>query len=78
MNPNDTITSSRFIDGVFTSVTDGVTHVKKKVKKLDEVDTLYIQPNQYNYAAMLQNTNYWQHYRLSADDGSNNNQRQPK
>ena len=35
-------------------------------KKMDEYDTTYISPNYYNYTAMLQNTNFYQQYRLSA------------
>ena len=35
-------------------------------KKMDEYDTAYISPNYYNYTAMLQNTNFYQQYRLSA------------
>lgn len=55
---------------VMTDVKNKVTTVRKKVKKkvktLDEYDKNYIEPNYYNYAAMLQNTNYWQQYRFSA------------
>lgn len=50
-------------------------HVKQKVKhaggivyrfvkSFDDYDTTYISPNYYNYTAMLQNTNYFQSYRL--------------
>lgn len=41
------------------------------VKSFNDMDTTYIVPNYYNYAAMLQNTNFLQVYRLKAvrDDG---------
>ena len=74
LNYFDTIKSQKFIEGVYSTVSEGVSQVKRNVKRLDEVDTLYIQPNLYNYAAMLQNTNYWQFYRLSAEDGRGNHQ----
>lgn len=62
------------------TITDGIervaggvaTEVKKKVKELDTYDYNYIEPNYYNYAAMLQNTNYWQQYRLSAQSEDGN------
>lgn len=60
------------------NVSDGVDKVKRGVKRgvkrLQEVDTLYIQPNLYNYAAMVQNTNYWQKYRFTAEDNRGNHQ----
>lgn len=41
------------------------------VKSFNDMDTTYIVPNYYNYAAMIQNTNFLQVYRLKAvrDDG---------
>lgn len=36
------------------------------VKSFNEMDTAYITPNYYNYAAMMQNTNFYQSYRLRA------------
>jgi len=36
------------------------------IKSFDEYDTTYIEPNYYNYAAMWQNTNFYQSYILSA------------
>lgn len=38
--------------------------VYRFIKNFDEYDTTYISPNYYNYTAMLQNTNYFQHYKL--------------
>lgn len=37
-------------------------------KNFDEYDTNYIQPNYYNYTAMLQNTNFYQSFRLRAEN----------
>lgn len=44
------------------------------VKSFDDIDTTYIVPNYYNYAAMLQNTNFFQSYRLKGEDGEGNEQ----
>lgn len=42
------------------------------VRSFNEMDTTYIQPNYYNYTAMLQNTNFRQKYRLKGigEDGT--------
>ena len=40
-------------------------------KKMDDYDPMYISPNYYNYTAMLQNTNFYQQYRLSAKNERN-------
>lgn len=39
---------------------------KRFVAYINSTDTTYIAPNEYNYAAMLQNTNFYQSYRLRA------------
>lgn len=44
------------------------------VKSFDDYDTLYISPNYYNYTAMLQNTNFYQLYRLSAQNSEGDSQ----
>lgn len=44
------------------------------IKSFDEYDTTYIEPNYYNYAAMLQNTNFYQSYRLSATNAEGEKQ----
>ena len=72
--PGDSVQSSGFAHELITSMSEGVAQVKQRVKKLDDVDTLYIEPNHFNYAAMLQNTNYWQHYRLRAKGSAGNYQ----
>lgn len=38
------------------------------IKSFDDYDTTYIAPQYYNYAAMIQNTNSYQFYRLAATD----------
>ncbi len=38
------------------------------IRSFDDVDTTYIEPNHYNYTAMLQNTNFFQFYRFSAEN----------
>lgn len=44
---------------------------KQFIKSFDDIDTTYIVPNYYNYAAMAQNTNFFQMYRFRAtsDEG---------
>ena len=44
------------------------TGLKKVGHKLNDVDTLYISPNKYNFAFMLEQSTWFEHYRL----GSNN------
>lgn len=39
------------------------------IQSFNDIDTTYIEPNYYNYAAMLQNTNFYQSYRLRASEG---------
>ncbi|HRF86510.1 MAG TPA: DUF4421 family protein, partial [Alloprevotella sp.] len=46
----------------------------KIVKSFDDYDTDYISPNYYNYTAMLQNTNFYQTYRMAAKDKKGNEQ----
>ena len=45
--------------------------IARFVKSFDDYDTTYISPNYYNYTVMLQNTNYFQNYRLQGrtEDG---------
>lgn len=40
--------------------------LKHALSQLDNTDSLYIEPNHYNYTAMLQNTNFYQSYSLSS------------
>lgn len=41
----------------------------KVVKSFNHIDTLYIEPQRYNYTVMIQNTNTYELYRLSDNDG---------
>lgn len=41
------------------------------VKEFSRVDTNYVEPQRYNFAAMIQNTNTYEVYRLSSSDGMN-------
>lgn len=38
------------------------------IKNFDDYDTTYISPNYYNFTAMMQNTNYFQVYKLQGKD----------
>ena len=40
------------------------------IKEFSRVDTNYIEPQQYNYAVMIQNTNTYESYRLRDKDGN--------
>lgn len=44
------------------------------IKNFDEYDTSYIAPNYYNYTAMLQNTNYFQVYKLTGKTATGDTQ----
>lgn len=44
------------------------------IKSFDEYDTTYISPNYYNFTAMMQNTNFYQVYRLQATNPSGHSQ----
>lgn len=41
----------------------------KVVKSFNRIDTLYIEPQRYNYTVMLQNTNTYEYYRLNDKEG---------
>ena len=40
------------------------------VKEFSRIDTAYIEPQHYNYTVMLQNTNTYEYYRLSTENGN--------
>ncbi|MBR4935899.1 MAG: DUF4421 family protein, partial [Bacteroidaceae bacterium] len=44
------------------------------IKSFDEYDTTYISPNYYNFTAMMQNTNFYQVYRLQATNPAGHTQ----
>ncbi len=41
------------------------TWLKRFIRNFDDYDTTYIKPNYYNWTAMLQNTNFYQTYRMT-------------
>lgn len=41
-------------------------------RKLNDIDTLYISPNKYNFAFMLEQSTWFEHYRLGGGKGDNN------
>lgn len=44
--------------------------LKRFFRSFDDYDTSYISPNYYNYTAMLQNTNFYQIYRMKGTDAN--------
>lgn len=50
----------------FSKIGKGMTNF---VKGFNDIDTAYIEPQAYNFTAMLQNTNTYEVYRLDAKDG---------
>lgn len=48
--------------------------IKKFFRQFNDFDTLYITPNYYDFTAMLQNTNYFQSYRLEGRDEAGHRQ----
>ncbi len=71
---NDTVTEKHTKDNFSQTLSDGIDEMKRKIRELDSYDTNYIEPNKFNYSAMLQNTNYWQHYTLRAQNELGNEQ----
>lgn len=63
-SPTDSLQTSSIVDDVVGMLSTEFENLKEKAKKLDTYDENYIEPNHFNYSAMLQNTNYWQQYRL--------------
>ena len=43
--------------------------LKHNIRKLNKVDTTYIEPQRYNYAFMIQNTNTYELYRIKSNLG---------
>lgn len=48
--------------------------LKRFFRNFDDYDTSYISPNYYNYTAMLQNTNFYQVYRMKGTDSEGKTQ----
>lgn len=44
------------------------------IERFDDIDTTYIAPNYYNYEAMVQNTNFFQTYRIEANNAAGQRQ----
>ncbi|MBQ6652252.1 MAG: DUF4421 domain-containing protein [Prevotella sp.] len=55
---NETSTLQKNVDAAY-----------KVVKSLNHIDTLYIEPQHFNYTVMLQNTNTYEVYRLNDNEG---------
>lgn len=47
----------------------GKSWLKHNIRKLNKVDTTYIEPQRYNYAFMIQNTNTYELYRIQSNLG---------
>lgn len=58
-------------DSIRTSKGGFIGAIYNFVKEFSQVDTLYVEPQRYNYAAMIQNTNTYEVYRLSSENGMN-------
>lgn len=60
---NDTIFTTReFIDRTGRNIF-------RQIKDVNKIDTAYIEPEHYNFTAMVQNTNTFEYYRLRSKDG---------
>ena len=46
--------------------------LKRAGQKLNDVDTLYISPNKYNFAFMLEQSTWFEHYRVGGGRGDSN------
>jgi len=44
--------------------------VVKRLKRFNEIDSLYIEPQKYNFTFMLQNTNTYESYTISNENGT--------
>ena len=51
-------------DEIATAVRHTGRKIKKQAQKLNDIDTLYISPNLYNLAFMLEHSTWYEHYRL--------------
>lgn len=63
MADNDTITSAK------QPFRQTRKNVYKTVKEINNIDTTYIEPEHYNFTAMLQNTNTYEVYHLRSNSG---------
>lgn len=76
--PSETDTLSADSISVLRNLRKKIKHTSnifvRFIKNFDEYDTTYIEPNYYNYAAMLQNTNFYQSYILGATNAEGDRQ----
>lgn len=56
-------------NGIVRSIKFTGNEIKKAGIKLNTIDTTYISPNQYNLAFMLEQSSWYEHYRLGSNDG---------
>ena len=56
-------------NGIVRSIKFTGNEIKKAGIKLNTIDTTYISPNKYNLAFMLEQSSWYEHYRLGSNDG---------
>lgn len=61
------ISLSSLTDGLMNTIRLTGVELKKVGKKLNDVDTTYISPNKYNLAFMLEQSTWFEHYRLGSN-----------
>ena len=64
---------SSLTDGIVRSIKYTGEEIKKAGAKLNTIDTTYISPNKYNLAFMLEQSSWYEHYRLGSNDGQSLN-----
>ena len=57
-------------DDVATVVRETGRKIRKEVKNFNAIDTLYISPNLYNLAFMLEHSTWYEHYQLGNNSGT--------
>lgn len=60
---------SSLTEGIVRTIKLTGQEIKKAGIKLNTVDTTYISPNKYNLAFMLEQSSWYEHYRLGSNDG---------
>ena len=64
---------SSLTNGIVRSIKFTGEEIKKAGAKLNTIDTTYISPNKYNLAFMLEQSSWYEHYRLGSNDGQSLN-----
>lgn len=64
------ISLSSLTDGLMNTIRLTGVELKKVGKKLNDVDTTYISPNKYNLAFMLEQSTWFEHYRLGSNEAN--------